>query len=186
MKIEKQSGNVSERDTLENQITEKLRAMTKYLENKIDNLKANMTSTSSSLPLQSEQVDEVYKAFSMAQLEFPSIAKASQGYGYKYANLAHILTAIIPILNKHGLAFIQFMSKDNILHTRIIHESGQYFESQTTIPLYNESDHGDNKRSYIQEIGSRRTYLRRYEALALLGLSPEADDDDNKPYKSFK
>lgn len=131
-------------------------------------------------PHQSTSVAEVFEAFSTAQGEFPAITKGKQGYGYKYAELSSVLGIIIPILSKHGLHFTQYITRDTILHTRIGHKSGQFFESQYRIPLPTpeEFSHEKKKTSYMQELGSRRTYVRRYEALAILGLNPEGEDND--------
>lgn len=128
-------------------------------------------------PSHSKEVNEVYTAFAQAQAEFPPISKAVQGYGYKYAPLDVVLKAVIPLLSKHGLIFTQYTTRENYLHTRIGHTSGQFFESQCRIPLAQEDPSA--KKSFLQEIGSRKTYMRRYEALAILGIQPEAEDDDN-------
>lgn len=133
-------------------------------------------------PHQSLAINEVFAAFAEAQAEFPSIAKDTQGYGYKYADLSVILKSIVPILSAHGLHFTQYMTRGNMLHSRIGHGSGQYFESQYEIPVPTEHEfaQGNKKTSYMQELGSRRTYIRRYEALALLGLQPQGDDTDGR------
>jgi len=133
-------------------------------------------------PTQSPEVAEVFAAFSAAQAEFPAIAKSTQGYGYKYADLSGILGVIIPILTNHGLYFTQYMTRENVLHTRIGHSSGQYFESQCKIPLITPEEfaNANKKTSYLQELGSRRTYIRRYEALAILGIHPEGEDSDGR------
>lgn len=135
-----------------------------------------------SYPHQSNKVEEVYTSFSQAQGEFPPITKGQSGYGYKYADLSTVLGLVIPILSNHGLHLTQYMTRNNILHTRIGHSSGQFFESQYAIPIptqqYFEST--NNKKSYMQELGTIRTYVRRYEALALLGIQPESEDSDGE------
>ena len=133
-----------------------------------------------SYPHQSTKVDEIYSAFSAAQGEFPPITKGKEGFGYKYAELSTVLGLIVPILSKHGLHITQYMTRNNILHTRIGHSSGQYFESQYTLPIptQQEFEAGNKKKSYMQELGTIRTYVRRYEALALLGINPESEDTD--------
>jgi len=133
-----------------------------------------------SFPHQSSETALVFEAFAAAQGEFPSIIKLKQGYGYKYAELSHVLAMVTPVLSKNGLHFTQYMSRDNILHSRIGHSSGQYFESQYKIPALSEEEFSSSSRktSYMQELGSRRTYIRRYEALALLGIHPEGEDTD--------
>ena len=73
------------------------------------------------------------------------------------------------------------MTLDGILHTRIGHASGQFFESQYKIPVPTETEFSasNKKTSYMQELGSRRTYVRRYEILAILGINPEGEDSDS-------
>lgn len=131
-----------------------------------------------SYPHQSPKTEDVFAAFSQAQGEFPKITKDTQGYGYKYADLSKILSTITPILGKHGLHITQFITRNDMLHTRIGHSSGQYFESQCKLP--NPPADTSGKRNYMQELGSQRTYIRRYEILALLGINPEGDDQDGK------
>jgi hypothetical protein len=134
-----------------------------------------------SYPHQSAEVNEVFTAFAQAQASFPNVVKDTQGYGYKYADLSAVLRPIIPILAEHGMHFTQYTTRKNILHTRIGHSSGQYFESQCEMPFprREEFTQVNKKTSYAQELGSIRTYTRRYEALALLGLQPAGEDNDN-------
>jgi hypothetical protein len=133
-----------------------------------------------SYPHYSGSLDEMYPAFAEAQGEFPSIVKEKKGYGYKYAELSSVLNLVIPVLSKHGLNLTQYMTRDCILHTRIGHASGQFFESQYKIPVPTEAEFSSSnkKTSYMQELGSRRTYVRRYEILAILGINPEGEDSD--------
>lgn len=131
-----------------------------------------------SYPQQSPAVEEVFEAFSQAQGEFPAVTKAQKGYGYRYADLATILATVRPHLSKYGLHFTQYITRDSILHTRVGHKSGQYFESQYKMPTLTEEAFArlNKKTTYMQELGSRRTYIRRYEALAILGLNPDGED----------
>jgi hypothetical protein len=55
----------------------------------------------------------LFKALADFQQEVPVIHKATQGYGYTYADLPKILEVINPLLKKHGLGFTQLLnSKD--------------------------------------------------------------------------
>jgi hypothetical protein len=132
-------------------------------------------------PLESSAVDAISAAFVSAQSEFRAISKDSQGYNYKYANLEDILSRVIPVLTKHGLALSQMMDRDNILHTRLRHESGQWFESQVKFiePKAEEVVTRDGKtKNFMQAWGGNKTYIRRYEICALLGIQPGGEDDD--------
>jgi hypothetical protein len=75
----------------------------------------------------------LFKALADFQQEVPVIHKATQGYGYTYADLPKILEVINPLLKKHGLGFTQLLnSKDgeNYLATILFHvESGESMES---------------------------------------------------------
>lgn len=126
-------------------------------------------------PLQSAEVDQVYAAFLEAQKSFPSVQKNAKGYNYNYATLDDILYEILPLLHEQGLAFVQYMDTSDVLHTRIQHSSGQFFESQCKFPM--PPHDGNDKKDWMQVIGTRRTYLKRYEAVALLGLSLDKDTD---------
>ena len=131
-------------------------------------------------PHQSTALDEIYSAFATAQGEFPPITKGKSGYGYKYAELSTVLGLVIPILSKHGLHLTQYMTRNSILHTRIGHSSGQFFESQYLLPVPTQQEFEvvNKKKSYMQELGTIRTYVRRYETLAILGIQPENEDTD--------
>lgn len=129
----------------------------------------------SNAPRQSSELDQIYTAFSKAQGEFTAVMKNTKGYNYKYADLSDIMDMVRPVLTKHGLNISQCMH-GNTLHTRLGHNSGQWFESQWDIPQENIAP---SKMSLMQELGSRRTYARRYEVLSILGLQPQGEDDDN-------
>ena len=61
---------------------------------------------------QSEDVGGLMVALAAAQIEFPAIpkvhtAKIKAGFSYSYADLADVVSAIRPILAKHGIATMQ-------------------------------------------------------------------------------
>jgi len=128
-------------------------------------------------PFQSAEVDKVYAAFSKAQGAFTAIIKNTKGYNYRYAELSDILEMVRPILAKYGLHLSQYMSSKTTMHTRIGHDSGQWFASQWEVPMPQEGT-TQTKMSFMQELGSRRTYARRYEVLSILGLQPQGEDND--------
>lgn len=130
--------------------------------------------------LQSIEQDQIIPSFIASQMEFGPVFKSSKSFTGKYAVLEDILEMVIPVLNKHGLAFRQYSSKDSVLHTRITHISGQFFESQFTIPsiVPEEAEQNKGKMTLMQQLGSRRTYARRYETLTILGLQPQNEDND--------
>ncbi len=116
------------------------------------------------------------EAFTEAQAELPPIAKQHEAtignsYSYKYADLADVLEAVRPVLNKHGLSISQSsVSEEGKIGviTRIYHTSGHV---ETFGPLLLPA--GGDARS----AGSAITYARRYGLCAALGIAPDDDDD---------
>jgi hypothetical protein len=100
----------------------------------------------------------------------------------KYAPLDVVINTVKPLLAKYGLSFIQSTStnEENVgITTLLIHESGEWIESDTLfLPAY-QLKSGGAKEFNAQAIGSSTTYGRRYSLSAILGLSSEDDDDAN-------
>ncbi len=93
----------------------------------------------------------------------------------RYADLATVVKASRPFLTAEGLAVVQqvIVHEDgqNILHTILMHSSGQWIESTMRIlPPKND----------IQTLGSCITYLRRYSYAALVGVTAADEDDDGE------
>ena len=115
----------------------------------------------------------LFKSLAAFQQEVPVIHKATQGYGYSYADLPAIFDVINPLLKKHGLGFTQPIMGDTI-KTIIFHvESGEVLESLTEIPK-NVALKGMND---FQVLGSAITYIRRYALSSMLGLVTDKDTD---------
>lgn len=143
---------------------------------------------STSEPLQSplrmsKEIGEVASAFCEAQAEFSAAKKDSTlkvlkketlnpVYTSKYADLASVIDAALAPLNKHGISVLQparMNGKSITVMTRLQHKSGQYFESDLTMPVVGFS---------AQSVGSAITYARRYSLQAMICLAAE-DDDGN-------
>ena len=94
-------------------------------------------------------------------------------YSYTYLTLPDLLSAVRPVLAKHGLAVMQEAQRDDArsitVHTRILHKSGHSWVSP---PLTMTSD------GTPQGIGGALTYARRYQLATMVGLAG-AEDDDN-------
>lgn len=88
-------------------------------------------------------------------------------FEYDYAPLPHILDVVRPLLHKHRFALSSSIDENLNLVVTLLHECG---ESRS-------SYHPLHKTSNPKELGSEITYMRRYGALALLGLATEDDDD---------
>lgn len=116
------------------------------------------------------------KALSLAQAEMPAIGKDSVNphFRSKFASLAAIVTAMRPVLAKHGLSVIQWPICEGAmigLNTALMHESGEMVEGRFWIPVA-EKDLGNP-----QSFGKLMTYLRRYSLCAILGIVADDDDD---------
>jgi len=114
------------------------------------------------------------KAFIQAQGKMEAITKASENPAFKskYADLSAVLEAIVPALNKAGIAVLQSPAFDGemvTVTTILIHESGASVTSDLKLRP---------SKLDPQGIGSATTYGRRYSLLALAGVAPE-DDDGN-------
>ena len=122
-------------------------------------------------------------ALAKAQSEFPPIerrktvtvtTKTGGQYKFAYAPLDEILAAVKPVLSGNGLALSQLLSNLDgrpALRTMLLHASGEFLEDVCPLPV--------NGGESAQEIGSAITYLRRYAAVAILGIATEEDDDGN-------
>jgi hypothetical protein len=109
-----------------------------------------------------------------AQAAFPTIAKdqkatipgknGGSGFGYSYASLGTVLSAVRPVLSEHSLALVQRTvctanGKVNLL-TELRHGGGGVLSSEVEI---------GQSSGNPQQFGGALTYLRRYEIVTLLG-----------------
>jgi hypothetical protein len=115
----------------------------------------------------------LFKALAQFQQEVPVIHKATQGYGYSYADLPKIFEVINPLLKKHGLGFTQLINGTDLV-TCVFHvDSEEQITSTTAIPQ-NVALKGMND---FQVMGSAITYVRRYAISSMLGLVTDKDTD---------
>jgi len=115
----------------------------------------------------------LFKALAEFQQEVPVIHKATQGYGYTYADLPKIFEVINPLLKKHGLGFTQLINGTQIATCLFHVESAESIESKIDIPQ-GVILKGMNE---FQVLGSAITYLRRYALSSMLGLVTDKDTD---------
>jgi hypothetical protein len=128
------------------------------------------------------------KSLAAFQQEVKVIHKATQGFGYTYADLPKIFDEINPLLQKHGLGFTQLINTKegvNYLATVVFHvESGEQIESNCMIPYVQLKGMND-----FQSFGSGVTYFRRYCLSSMLGLVTDKDTDasgeQEKPKKEI-
>ncbi len=105
----------------------------------------------------------------------------------KYANLADIIIAVMPILAENGLAVLQPIGgirTEGTIHvagltTRIIHSSGEWIEQDGEFPLAPppKSNQGKDILNYSQTHGLALTYARRYALVSALGIATGDDKD---------
>jgi ERF superfamily len=133
----------------------------------------------------STDINEIAAALAGAQGEFPSIEKRRQALvegvsrtsgkpyklSYAYADIADVLSAVLPVLSKHKLAIVQPTLVDErgmFIKTRLMHASGQWIQSEYPVA----SVTGDHQR-----MGGAVTYARRYALCALIGVAADEDVD---------
>jgi hypothetical protein len=114
----------------------------------------------------------LFAALAAFQADLPKVTKGSVNPHFKsrYADLADITNVVVPLLAKHGLAWVtmpKIIDGSFVLVYELVHEDGDHIGGVYPI--------GDGKP---QEIGSALTYARRYTLCAVTGVAPDGDDDD--------
>ena len=126
---------------------------------------------------QSENINELLAALVEVQSEIPTMPKDSQAYGYKYADLDTITTAIKPILYKHGVAYLQSVGVGEsglTLTTRVFNKAGQWIQDTALLPVI-----ANQKNNAAQTLGMSITYMKRYALCAMFGITSDEDTDAN-------
>ena len=122
-----------------------------------------------------ENCTDLFTALIKAQSEMGSAVKDAKNphFRSRYASLAAVIDAVIPVLNANGVGVLQLPSIEGNevrLTTILMHSSGQRLSSTVGAPL--------GKKQDAQAVGSAITYLRRYSLQSIMGL-PVEDDDGN-------
>lgn len=139
----------------------------------------------------SENINELAKALAQFQEEIrnPNNTATNPQFRSKYAPLEVVINTIKPVLAKYKLSFIQSTGSEgeNIsVTTLLMHESGQWIESDPLFLPAHQIKKGGEKDFNAQGAGSSLTYARRYSLSAMLGLSSEDDDDGNGNSQGYK
>lgn len=126
---------------------------------------------------------KLFAALAALQAELPRVGKSAdakipgkdgkQGYAYRYADLADVANAIMPLLGRHGLAFTAkptMVDGEFGLAYALAHSSGESDGGFYPLP--------NPKETAPQQVGSAITYARRYCLCAVTGVAPDGDDDD--------
>ena len=120
-------------------------------------------------------------ALAQVQTQLPSIGKSSVAnvptktggsYSFKYADLADVSAAVLPLLGKSGLSWLTMPTIDEhgnfVLRYELLHTSGENRVGFYPLPA---------SSAKPQELGSAITYARRYTLCSMVGVTPDEDDD---------
>ena len=137
----------------------------------------------------SPEIGALAAALAKAQAVIEDASKTREGSiggrgGYKYADLAEVLSEARPVLSANALAVTQLVSTrataDLVLvdvATVLLHESGQWIRSELSMPVESRTSAAGNRvLSGAQEVGIAITYARRYALAAIVGISQEDSD----------
>lgn len=132
----------------------------------------------------SESIANLALALSKFQGEVsnPKNTAKNPQFNSKYAPLQDILALVRPLLSKQGLSLLQSTTGDldNVsISTILIHESGEFIETDPFVLKGEQTAKGGGKVINVQGAGSMITYIRRYQVSAILGIASEDDDDGN-------
>ena len=90
---------------------------------------------------------------------------------YQYADLADVIDAVRPVLQKHGLGIMHLMEgagPARAMVARLYHKDGATIDSVYPVP---------EAVSAPQDFGSWQTYMRRYSIACFCCVAGEIDDD---------
>lgn len=123
---------------------------------------------------------QLAKALTEFHANLPKVGKGSTNPAFKskYADLADIVSVVLPALAKQGLAWITTprVSDDGfVLEYELRHTSGESIIGSWPLP--------DPEKAKPQEMGSAVTYAKRYCLSAVTGIAPDEDDDGNAASK---
>lgn len=120
----------------------------------------------------SDDTAALVKALAAAQCEMKNATLncINPHFKNRYADLAAIRDATVPILARHEITATQATTVDEHgfhLVTRLSHASGQWIEGVYPLTI----------QANPQAMGSQMTYARRYTLSAICGISADEDDD---------
>lgn len=123
-----------------------------------------------------DALNEIGAALAKAQGEMknPGFDSTNPHFRNKFASLAAVRNAVVPVLAQHGISIVQSLTTaDGMIgcETMLLHSSGQTLKFG---PLYLPATKTD-----AQGYGSAATYARRYSLMAVAGVVGDDDDDAN-------
>ena len=119
----------------------------------------------------SGSVAKIASALHQVQGQLTAVSRSSEGYNYKFADLASCWDSVRQPMADAGLALIQTTyvtaEGENVLVTTLLHMSGEWISGELLVrPV----------KADPQSLGSSLSYARRYGMMGMLGIS--ASDDD--------
>ena len=122
-------------------------------------------------------LDSIGAALAKAQADMqnPTFDKTNPHYKSKFASLAAVRNAVVPVLAKHGISIVQDLRSSEggvAVFTILTHSSGQQMKFGPLAMPVSKSD--------AQGFGSASTYARRYALMAVAGVVGDEDDDANE------
>ena len=124
-------------------------------------------------------MSEVLTRIANVQQHVGSVARTTEGYGYKYATLADVWNLVKDQMASNQLGW-------TATTTPHLHEDGDMTSiiNEFRVVVYctdKDDDHISStymfEASGAQTVGSYETYYRRYALLSILGLTTVLDDD---------
>ena len=117
----------------------------------------------------------IYTALCTAQANMGKVAKGSINPAFKsrYANLADVVSVVVPALSEQGIAMYHSMMRDDdgrVMRTTLSHGATET-HIHCDVPLIVD-------RNNMQGMKSATTYAKRIGIESLTGIAPE-DDDGN-------
>lgn len=132
------------------------------------------------------EANEARKAYSVAFSEFKAEAvnivkniTVSDGplKGKKYADLFGVVSAITPLMSKHGLSHAWKLTKDEPSWMEVTCTIRHILGHSESVSMGAAPDTGPG-RNAIQARGSAKSYLERYTLLAATGTAASGQDND--------
>jgi hypothetical protein len=126
----------------------------------------------------SEQINELAAALAKAQGEMknPPLDGTNPHFRSRYASLAAVRDAVLPVMAKHGISVTQELTTEAVngafavgCTVRLMHASGQWMEAGPFVVPVSKAD--------AQGAGAASTYARRFTLQTVAGVVGDEDDD---------
>lgn len=117
----------------------------------------------------SDSIKNITEALIKAHAEIKHAIKdkVNPHFRSQYATLESVIDSSKQVLLNNGIVVVQGSNRDGFLITKLIHSSGEFFESELSLML---------DKQNMQSLGSAMSYARRYSLAAMLNMA-QVDDD---------